>query len=108
MSAADKSELMERRGITGKERTALLLEEYPDWADSAEEAGVPKDVFVSFKVATVDLAGDKDKDGNTISGSKKEKVLNAINAMDVNRATKNALYNACGYAANKLYEAPWY
>ena len=108
MSAADKSELMERRGITGKERTALLLEEYPDWADSAEEAGVPKDVFVSFKVATVDLTGDKDKDGKTITGSKKEKVLNAINAMDVNRATKNALYNACGYAANKLYEAPWY
>ena len=108
MSAADKSALMERSGITGRERTALLLAEYPDWAEDAEEAGVSKDVFVSFKVATTGLTGDKDESGKTISGSKKTKVLNAIHALDVDSATKDALYAACGYAASKLWETPWH
>lgn len=107
MSLSDKSALMEKSGITGQQKTSLILSEYPDWEDDAKEAGVSNEVFVEFKIATSDLAGDKDGNGKTIPGSKKNKVLSAINAMDVDASVKDALYFASGYSANTIYDAPW-
>lgn len=43
----------------------------------------------------------------TIAGSKKQKVLAAIDALDITKEQKTALYYAAGYAESTLTEAPW-
>lgn len=107
MTVQEKDRAMEAAGIAPGQRARLLLAENPEWAEQAEELDIPGRVFAEYKVATAGLAGDKDENGNTISGSRKAKVLDAINAMDVDSATKDALYYAAGYAASGLGDAPW-
>lgn len=108
MTLQDKSEAMTSAGITGNSKTRLLISENPDWADDAKEAGVTQNVFVEYKILTSGLTGDKDAEGNTISGSKKAKVLAAINSMDIDSETKDALYYAAGYAASGIRDTPWH
>lgn len=108
MTLQDKSEAMTSAGIAGNSKTRLLIAENPDWADDAKEAGVTQNVFVEYKILTSGLTGDKDAEGNTISGSKKAKVLAAINSMDVDAATKDALYYAAGYKESTIRDAPWH
>lgn len=108
MTLQDKSEAMTSAGIAGNSKTRLLIAENPDWADDAKEAGVTQNVFVEYKVLTSGLTGDKDAEGNTISGSKKAKVLAAINSMDIDAATKDALYYAAGYKESTIRDAPWH
>ena len=108
MTLQDKSEAMTSAGIAGNSKTRLLIAENPDWADDAKEAGVTQNVFVEYKVLTSGLTGDKDAEGNTISGSKKAKVLDAINSMDIDSETKDALYYAAGYAASGIRDTPWH
>ena len=108
MTLQDKSEAMTSAGIAGNSKTRLLIAENPDWADDAKEAGVTQNVFVEYKVLTSGLTGDKDAEGNTISGSKKAKVLDAINSMDVDAATKDSLYYAAGYKESTIRDAPWH
>lgn len=108
MTLQDKSEAMTSAGISGNSKTRLLIAENPDWADDAKEAGVTQNVFVEYKILTSGLTGDKDAEGNTISGSKKAKVLAAINSMDIDSETKDALYYAAGYAASGIRDTPWH
>lgn len=108
MTLQDKSEAMTSTGIAGNSKTRLLIAENPDWADDAKEAGVTQNVFVEYKILTSGLTGDKDAEGNTISGSKKAKVLAAINSMDIDSETKDALYYAAGYAASGIRDTPWH
>lgn len=108
MTLQDKDKAMTAAGITGNGKARLLIAENPDWADDAKEAGVTQNVFVGYKVLTSGLTGDKDAEGNTISGSKKAKVLDAINSMDIDSETKDALYYAAGYAASGIRDTPWH
>lgn len=108
MTLQDKDKAMTAAGITGNGKARLLIAENPDWADDAKEAGVTQNVFVEYKVLTSGLTGDKDAEGNTISGSKKAKVLSAINSMDIDSETKDALYYAAGYAASGIRDTPWH
>lgn len=108
MTLQDKDKAMTAAGITGNGKARLLIAENPDWADDAKEAGVTQNVFVEYKVLTSGLTGDKDAEGNTISGSKKAKVLAAINRMDIDSETKDALYYAAGYAASGIRDTPWH
>lgn len=108
MTLQDKDKAMTAAGITGNGKARLLISENPDWADDAKEAGVTQNVFVEYKLLTSGLTGDKDAEGNTISGSKKAKVLAAINSMDIDSETKDALYYAAGYAASGIRDTPWH
>lgn len=108
MTLQDKDKAMTAAGITGNGKARLLIAENPDWADDAKEAGVTQNVFVEYKILTSGLTGDKDAEGNTISGSKKAKVLAAINSMDIDSETKDALYYAAGYAASGIRDTPWH
>lgn len=108
MTLQDKDKAMTAAGITGTGKARLLIAENPDWADDAKEAGVTQNVFVEYKILTSGLTGDKDAEGNTISGSKKAKVLDAINSMDIDSETKDALYYAAGYAASGIRDTPWH
>ena len=77
-------------------------------AQEAAKSGVSYEAYYDYYFATKDIESDKDASGKTITGSKREKVLAEINAMDLTVEQKNALYYASGYVESTLYEAPWY
>lgn len=108
VSSEEKIAAIESSGFNGKEKSALYAIENPDWVDQAKEHNIDFDLYSQFKVKTVGITSDKDKNGKTISGSRKEKVMAAINSMDISKSEKDALYYAAGYASSTLYEAPWH
>lgn len=107
MTLKERSAALERSGITGREKTDLLLAENPDWTEKAREYGVSDRVYVEFKVATSDVSADKDEDGKSVSGSKKKKVMDIIDGMDVSDQVKDSLYYAAGYTESTIDDAPW-
>ena len=107
LSIGERAQAMEQAGFTQEEQTLLWLMEYPDWAEAADKAGVSDSVYVAYKTAIYGLTADKDAEGNSISGSKKTKVLAAIDALDIPAEEKDKLYFAAGYGASSLNEAPW-
>lgn len=108
MTLKERSELMERSGISGADRAALLLTENPDWAEDAREYGLSEQLYVNFKIATSDVTSDKDENGKTVTNSKKEKIMNIIDQMGVDNDTKDALYYAAGYKESTIDDAPWH
>lgn len=72
------------------------------------QQGISPEDYVTFLEKTSGLEADKDSSGKTVSGSKKQKVMDAINRMDLSKAQKTALYYAAGYKESTLDEAPWY
>ena len=73
----------------------------------AVENGLTIEEYIDYRDATKDLTSDKDENGKTISGSKKEKVLAAINGMDLTPQEKDWLYYLNGYSESTIDEAPW-
>ena len=104
----EQVQAMEAAGITGEEQTRLLLAENPTWAEKASQAGVSEEVYADFKLVTTGIVSDRDRNGNAISGSKKEKVLAAIDGMGISRREKDALYYAAGYAESGIQQTPWH
>ena len=81
----------------------------PDgWVRTALESGIDPQTYLLFRAVTSGLTADVGEDGKAISGSKKEKVLDAIDEMDVSRSVKDELYYAAGYAESGIKEAPWH
>lgn len=76
-------------------------------ADEAKAQGIPVVTYQKFQADAAALESDRDKDGNVIRNSKKEKVLKLIDSLPLNRAQKDWLYLNEGYAESKLDETPW-
>lgn len=76
-------------------------------ADEAKAQGIPVGTYQKFQADAAALESDRDKDGNVIRNSKKEKVLKLIDSLSLNKAQKNWLYLNEGYAESKLDETPW-
>lgn len=76
-------------------------------ADEAKAQGIPVGTYQKFQADAAALESDRDKDGNVIRNSKKEKVLKLIDSLPLNKAQKNWLYLNEGYAESKLDETPW-
>lgn len=76
-------------------------------ADEAKAQGIPVGTYQKFQADTAALESDRDKDGNVIRNSKKEKVLKLIDSLPLNKAQKDWLYLNEGYAESKLDETPW-
>ena len=74
----------------------------------SEAAGVPAETFYDVWKYNSSAEGDKDANGNTVSGSKKSKVLAYINSQNLSYAQKDSLYYAFGWAESKIHEAPWH
>lgn len=77
-------------------------------AKEALDAGLSIDEYASYKSEVKDLTADKDANGNSIDGSKKAKVLEAINGMNLSAVEKDWLYYLNGYSAKSINEAPWH
>lgn len=75
--------------------------------DACMQAGVTTANYVRVKEFNSNTYADKDKNGKSISGSKKEKVWKYINGLAVSESGKDALSVLCGYDT-KLNEAPWH
>lgn len=76
--------------------------------DILMEEGMTVKQYVQYQKKTAGLEADKDASGKAIPGSKKEKVLAAIDAMPVTDAVKDALYLSEGYGESGLDDAPWH
>lgn len=76
-------------------------------AAEAKNAGVSFEDYYDYYFAVADIESDKDRNGETISGSKRRKVLSVIDGMDLSAEQKDTLYLAAGYSEEKLDEAPW-
>lgn len=99
-------------GLSQQDQLAVLGEmmedsEYESLM-SAYQLGVKPEQFVSFREGISGLSADKNAVGKTISGSKKRKVMQFIDSMDLNNVQKTSLYYAAGYSASTLDDAPWY
>ena len=75
-------------------------------ADEAKAQGIPVGTYQKFQADAAALESDRDKDGNVIRNSKKEKVLKLIDSLPLNKAQKNWLYLNEGYAESKLDKTP--
>lgn len=75
--------------------------------DTCVRAGVNTADYVRVKEFNSNTYADKDKNGKSISGSKKDKVWKYINGLPVSESGKDALSVLCGYDT-KLNEAPWH
>lgn len=76
-------------------------------ADEAKAQGIPVGTYQKFQADAAALESDRDKDGNVIRNSKKEKVLKLIDSLPLNKSQKDWLYLNEGYAESKLDETPW-
>lgn len=73
-------------GVSVKDAIRLAqddtLDDYERWRDSdAKKAGVKSDVYITYRTETAKMSADRDKDGKSISGSKKKKVVAYIHRL---------------------------
>ena len=83
-------------------------QDYPDvYADDAwfdkyyeevADSGISIDVYMDYRNQVKDITGE----------GKKEKRMAVIDSLPISNSQKDALYYAEGWAASKLYEAPWH
>lgn len=76
-------------------------------AQEAQKQGISTETYAKYKDATADLTADKDENGKAINGSKKAKVLDAIDKMQLNKKQKDWLYLDAGYSEKDLNSLPW-
>ena len=80
---------------------------YQELVDSGMSRKKAYETIRDFNDATTDLEADKDENGNPISGSKKEKVVEAINKLPLSQKQKDNLYLSKNYSEKDLGEMPW-
>ena len=72
-----------------------------------EGKGISAEVFYDVWKYNSSVSADVDKNGDSISGSKKAKVLAYIHTLNLTREQKDSLYYAFGWAKSTISEAPW-
>lgn len=97
-SAADAADAMR----------SLLSDSQAAEFDDLMDAGLTARQYAQYRRAVYGLEADKDARGKSIPGSKKEKVLAAIDRLNISDALKTELYFAEGYTESTLDDAPWY
>lgn len=78
-----------------------------DKARTAYAKGVSYETYYDYYFATKEMHADKDENGKSISGSKKAKVVEYINSLDIPPEQKDALYVAAGYTEKSARYQKW-
>ena len=78
-----------------------------DKARTAYAKGVSYETYYDYYFATKEMHADKDENGKSISGSKKAKVVEFINSLDIPPEQKDALYVAAGYTEKSAKNQKW-
>lgn len=105
-----KNSLNESRAYWAAGGNALSVSQttlYQELVDSGMSRKKAYETIRDFNDATADLEANKDENGNPISGSKKEKTVEAINKLPLSRKQKNLLYLSRGYSEKDLNSLPW-
>lgn len=98
-----KLEAIKNASMSGGAKTEVYLSIWPAKADDlaeVSEAGVSIDTWLEFMAKTAGLTGDD-------SSTKKEKVLDVINGMNITAEQKDALY-LTEYSEKEISKTPWY
>lgn len=88
---------------------AVLNESTYDALTEARAAGISCRVFMEFRSKAENMKADKDPNDpeKTIAGSKKEKVVELIDSLQLTTEQKDVLY-LMYYAESGLYDTPWH
>lgn len=78
-----------------------------DYNDYCKRTGVNPATFYDVWKFKNDAGSDYDVDGK-VTVSKKEKVMDYIDGLNLTKSQKDSLYYACGYAESTLNETPWH
>lgn len=105
--AAQKTEVLafvkENPGCEGISYAAV-----ESYRETCEGTGIkPGDYYKVWKFNSTAQA-DVDESGKSVSGSKKRKVLEYIDSMNLTSEQKDSLYYAFGWAKSTIGEAPWH
>jgi hypothetical protein len=74
----------------------------------AEEAGIPMSEYLLYRAMIRGIEADKDKEGKPISGTKKAKVVEVINSLNLTPEQKDFLYLEDGYSEKEINQTPWH
>lgn len=95
-------ELIGSLNMDSDQKEALYFKAYPNEREDFEALGIDFDSYYTYSRTMCTLKGDKDSDGKTISGSKKEKVVNLIDSLNISSEAKTQLYLDNGYASKSI------
>ena len=76
--------------------------------DDVRSAGVSLTDYAKVKQFWREAESDKNKNGQTVSSSKRDKVAEYIDSLRISDRKKDALYLAMGYSESTLKDAPWH
>ncbi|MBO5510270.1 MAG: strawberry notch family protein [Clostridia bacterium] len=76
--------------------------------DDVKSAGVSLTDYAKVKQFWREAESDKDRNGQTVSSSKRDKVAEYIDSLRISDRKKDALYLAMGYSESTLKDAPWH
>ena len=73
---------------------------------AAQEEGIPAKAYAEFWTRAKELHADKDEEGKSITGSRKEKVIELIDSLNLTAEQKDWLVQQ-EYKSVNLWEMPW-
>lgn len=95
-------DLISEQDMTDAQKEALYFKAYPNEQSDYDALDIDFDSYLTYSRAMCTMTGDKDENGKTISGSKKEKVVSLIRSLDISNDAKTQLYLSNGYSAKTL------
>lgn len=106
-----KAQAIMQSGLSDKEAYAALGAVYTGEGDAkkfmeAQEAGIPAKAYAEFRMAVGKLESDKDENGKAISGSRKEKVIELIDSLNLTAEQKDWIMSQ-EYKSYDWWMMPW-
>lgn len=105
-----KAKAVMQSGLSDKEAYAALGAVYTgstaEKFRAAQTEGIPAKVYAEFWTRAKELHADKDEDGKSISGSRKEKVIELIDSLSLTAEQKDWIMGQ-EYENVKWWQMPW-
>ena len=105
-----KAQAVIQSNLSDKEAYAALGAIYSGSTEekfkAAQEEGIPAKAYAEFWTRAKELHADKDEEGESIRGSRKEKVIELIDSLNLTAEQKDWLVQQ-EYKSVNLWEMPW-
>ena len=105
-----KAQAVMQSGLSDKEAYAALGAVYTgstaEKFRAAQTEGIPAKVYAEFWTRAKELHADKDEDGKSISGSRKEKIIELIDSLSLTAEQKDWIMGQ-EYENVKWWQMPW-
>ena len=109
-SEAYQARAVAQAGLSENEAYKALCAIYSDGTaekfKEAHEAGIPAKEYTKFWLDQAELESDKDEDGKSISGSRKEKVIELIDSLSLTAEQKDWIMGQ-KYKSYDWWMMPW-